>query len=481
MSSQTFTGYWFQSDVPDCRQAGTLSITPDGIVSLTLIEGFDLRRSTDLPDGSLSIDGRRRRVPLIHGQTTAGKDITLIDSLIARENMGFGKPTEQILSARFALVGTHVPAIDSEIFDSCSLRIENLRTWMGIGDYYVRQSDDDSEASLTLKSQITQPVNYEEFEITARVSTPFFTSTSTRDGQNFNSQATVTLTIKSTVPQSHSGFHAISMGIVDLVTIASDRACGVISQTLAQRPEPVQYPDIKPDGTITTTTVLETPTVQVFAKRVVTAQPSDRSPHSHDLLFTCRDMPFETILPRWLELRSRIKRSTNMLLSLKYSKPGFMQNQVLAAAVASETLSRCLRPDSVAMLPQDFNRLVEKVRYAVESMDLADRARFQGLLRNEPTYSDRLDDIASLPPKSVVDKIIPDREGWKKELKGVRNGLAHGLEQNSRTDINLFLLLQRTQYLLYIVIMNELGFSESVQNRAVETNQYISYLHAEQD
>lgn len=232
------------------------------------------------------------------------------------------------------------------------------------------------------------------------------------------------------------------MGIVDLLTLASNRACGVISQQLVCRPEPEDIPNLV-EGKLGRRTVMYKPFADLFARRIVTATPDDREIDFQDFLFTCRDIPFEDLVVRWLTLRKEIVRATNMVFSLHYSKPTFVQTQVLVAAVSAEALSRCLHPPA------------------------------------RKTYKERLLDIAATPPQAIVGKIIPDVEAWANELKSVRNGLAHGLEDQGQ-NANLFLLLQRTKYLIYLVLMGEIGLPEAILDRAVEANQYLRYLHREQ-
>ncbi|MFD9668523.1 HEPN domain-containing protein [Rhodococcus sp. NPDC059968] len=481
MNSQTFSGYWWCSDDRDNRQPGTLTIASDGTVALQLIEGFDLQQYTSLPDGSIGIGEGRTRIDVIHGATTAGKDITLLDCLIRRYNMGLGTPTEQRLSARYALVGLHLEDADAEVFDSCRLRLENLRTWMAIGEYKTTHEEDGRELSATVTTPEPVTVKWEDFTIKADMSATPFNYAATRDEATFSSRGAVTLTITADTPRSYRGFHEVTMAIVDLLTLASDRACGVINQRLVGQPQPVSYPDVNEDGTIGTQIVEESPEAAVYARRTVTAIPDEKELHHHDFLFTCQDMPFEELVVRWLDLRKRIVRATNMLFSLKYSKPGFLQTQVLTAAVSAETLSRCLTdPKAVPMATPDFEYMVRELRIAIDRMPEDDRKRFEGFLRNECKYRDRLNDVASMPPQAVVAKIIPDVEAWAQELTNVRNGLAHGLDQSYSEPENTFLLLQRTQYLIYLVLMTELGLPEPVLDRAVDANQYLTHLYKEQ-
>ena len=195
MNSQTFSGYWWCSDDASNTQPGTLSIASDGSVVLELIEGFDVQQYTPLPDGSIGVGEGRTRIDVIHGATTAGKDFTLLDCLVRRYNMGFGTPTEQRLSARYALVGLHLEDADAEVFDTCRLRIENLRTWMAIGEYKIAHNEDGRERSATVTTPEPVTAKWGEFTIQADMYATPFNYYATRDEAVFSSRTAANLTI----------------------------------------------------------------------------------------------------------------------------------------------------------------------------------------------------------------------------------------------------------------------------------------------
>lgn len=483
MTAQTFSGYWWRVEAPSDQQPGTLTIASDGSVTLELIKGFDQRKRTPHPNGGgVSITSGQSRIDVIHGVTTTGQEITLVDCLIKHQNLAMVVPTQQRISAHAALIGLHLDSADDEAFETCYLRIENLRSWMAIGEYDIVIHENKRDKSATVRAPEPVSVQFEDFTITAEMHTSPFNYSGTRDGAEFTSETIVTLSITSATARSHRGFHEITMALVDLLTLASNRPCGIISQNLVcVDREQYSVPELdEHTHQIRSATKERKVTASVHTRRTVTAAPTEKELQHHDFLFTCSDNPFDQLVGKWLELRKQVRFATNMLFSLQYSRPTFIQTQLLVAAVAAEAMSRCLRPDAKPMMPRDFDRMVQKVLRALEGIDQADRERFHRLIRNEPNYRDRLIDIASMPPQEVVEKVIPDIGMWADELKEARHGLAHAL-QGRGTDVNLFLLLQRTLYLIYLVLMTELGLSEAVQMRAVEDNQYLSYLYKEQD
>ncbi|MCV7016974.1 HEPN domain-containing protein [Mycolicibacterium aichiense] len=185
-------------------------------------------------------------------------------------------------------------------------------------------------------------------------------------------------------------------------------------------------------------------------------------------------MPFDEMFSRWLPLRRKIDVAGNMIFGLLNREPAFVQTQLLTIAVAAEALSRGLRPGALPMTPRDFERLLAE---ALKTLDPGDRERFEGLVRNEPTYRDRLLDLASIPSQVAVDLVLPDREGWANSLRNVRNGLAHGLARDIGELEELHQLFLRTKYLLYLVIMAEMGLSGSVQERCIRNNAPLMHLN----
>ncbi|MVU77444.1 hypothetical protein GPX89_09305 [Nocardia sp. ET3-3] len=96
-------------------------------------------------------------------------------------------------------------------------------------------------------------------------------------------------------------------------------------------------------------------------------------------------------------------------------------------------------------------------------------ALHRGLDPGNRTYRQRCEALAAIPSSAAVARIIPDIAKWADYVVKARNSLAHGDEPKDRSvpeDV-WFALHGPTLALLVLVLMAELGISESAQIRAV--------------
>ena len=61
------------------------------------------------------------------------------------------------------------------------------------------------------------------------------------------------------------------------------------------------------------------------------------------MFFTCQDLPFTTILPRWIELHERLLAASNIILGLRYAPAEYVENNLLTIVSAAEVLHRELK------------------------------------------------------------------------------------------------------------------------------------------
>jgi hypothetical protein len=479
MASREYAGHWWVAGNTEDKQPGTLKLELGKWPRLTLIGGFELRALRQLggSENRLAVTDEERRLPAVHG-VSLGQKITLLDcrSVHANYPMTLGEPPQfQILEASQALIGLYIDASDAAVFDTCRLRVENQHNLMQAGDIsIITREQSTNEYSVRLDTIGSSQIEVEDFTISMKPWSDI-NSSSTRRSRYARSEVGVEIEISSNVPRSYEAFGKLRNDLIDLTALASDKRCGIVSEhvQLAEK-ERFIVPDIGTDGKISQKELERTVTAEVHTVRTVLPDSSETPVDSDDLLFTVGDMPFDKMFSRWLPLRRKIDIAGNMIFGLLNREPAFVQTQLLTIAVAAEALSRGLRPDALPMTPRDFERLLGE---ALKTLDPGDRERFEGLVRNEPTYRDRLLDIASIPAQAAVDLVLPNREGWVNSLRSVRNGLAHGLARDMGELDELHLLFLRTKYLLYLVIMAEIGLSESVQERCIRKNASLMRLN----
>lgn len=482
MSEQSYTGFWWEDGAATEQQPGTLTIAADGKAELDLIRGFDLFTGRkEIESGGITFESfDERPIKVLHG-VADNKEFTLLGcrSSHVQLNSLTGKPDKQTLRVRRVLIGIHLKDSGQPVFKSCTLQIENMQTWLQQGRPIFRPKFEEGEAQLFISTEKSASFQTHGCSFRTEMTASFRLPQERRNVSTAIGTVASTLYIDSGEPRSDNGFDDLLKAVVDLLTFARNEPCAVIRQTLVhQDPETFHLPMFDDSGEIIVDNdgrpqieeTSEWMEAEVHAQRVFTPDSDIRVPSSsHKFLFTAADMPFEEILPKWLELRQKVQRSTDMLFGLLYGRPRYAETRMLIIAAAAETLSRCLNEDAIPMTPFDFDRLRTR---ALGAIDPSDRDRFLSAFRNEPNYRDRIHDLARIPYPAAVDAIIPDRDTWANNLRDARHGLAHGLAGRG-ADINISLLYERTTYLIYLVLMHELGFSDAIQLRAAQSNQYL--------
>lgn len=294
------------------------------------------------------------------------------------------------------------------------------------------------------------------WEYTANLRSSGFEITQRRDIASVRGDVYASLQVAAPTPVAISEFDRISMAFMDLLTLASGEACGLISMSLVlSETEEVPLDDAS----------VQVPRqVDVLGRRVHLAKPSAPAVDLHKFLFTCRDLPFDECVTKWLPLRARVGAACSVLFGMYYSRPGYTETRLLSSAISAESLHSALYGDATDMPTERFIELRELILSAIE--DGKDRAWVKRTLRNAPSLRARLLALAAVLPAGAIEDLIPDRDGWAAQLLEARNGLAHSADGGTGV-IDKFWLTETTIYVLRLVLAQELGVPAAVQEAAV--------------
>ena len=134
MTPLSLQGLWWLPETPDDRETGTLTFNQ--------VEGARLNvvgRLVPLKAGPLS-GGEEREV--LHGFTTTGKPVTLLESFVVNSRMGFPGIATETWHVRTIAVGAHFTSADQAVFKRCWVRFDGVARWLG-HDPFVETYDFD--------------------------------------------------------------------------------------------------------------------------------------------------------------------------------------------------------------------------------------------------------------------------------------------------------------------------------------------------
>lgn len=458
MDSALFHGHWWlPGDEDGDRQPGVLTIEPDGEAYLELIGGFDLSIQTPT-EGGYSIGLDEKPMSLILGEAE-GKPISLLEcfTLTSRGAWFVGRPNYHRIHVQRALVGAHIQGPDAQAFRACYVRFENLTMWAALPSVGRTTDWKNGVTTATLTRGDNVDAEIEGWTYSLRNSTRGFSFEQTRERNEVAGDTTTILKLTPPHPSSASDFDGPILEIMDLLTLASGDACGLIGATL----EPVEVELIERDGQEPIEHRIE---VDSYGRRIHTANPSAAATRHDQFRFTCGDRGFADILQAWLPLRRRAADAANVLFGLKYSNPGFAETRLLLSAISAEALHSNLYGNVTDLEADEFTERRETLLAALDSDE--ERAWLKRKLRNDPSLRERLRALAAIPDETAVTAVIPNLESWVGELVRARNGLAHSAGRGLGTE--LFDLEWATSGLITLVLMAELGLSVDVQRRAAE-------------
>ncbi|MCU1508889.1 MAG: hypothetical protein JWQ12_1154 [Glaciihabitans sp.] len=465
MEERKFYGEWWIPEGEGSRKPGVLTVAGDGDLQLELIGGFDLNVTSSNPDGSTTVSGASKDLPAVHG-ICEGTLVTLVNcfSLLSRGGWFVGEPAFQRLYAQRALIGIHLHDVTDPLFKRATVRIENLTSWLAMPLMTRSWGFENGIASAELKVADSLSATFDGWTISAGPSLRGFSYTETRESHRVSGDATAELYFDPPDPSAIENFDRFALEFMDLVTLASGSPSGVISVFLDQIEDEVIEAG---DGH----QISRPRQVELVGRRIHTAEPDAEAVKPHNFLFTCRDLPFDVVAPAWLALRRKASAACNVFFGMRYATPGFTEVRLLLLSVSLEALHRSLIGNTTDLPGEKFQQLRETVLAALE--DLEERAWLKARLYNEPSFKERALSLAALPPATTVARIIPNLEQWAKEMRDVRNGIAHVAGEGVTHDI--FKLQMQTAALLSLVLICQLGLSDEILQRVADNVLHLDF------
>ncbi|MEV6567826.1 HEPN domain-containing protein [Streptomyces kronopolitis] len=472
MTERQWRGEWWIPGESEKSCSGTLHYAENGRLRLELIDGFDITIREPLPDGNgYSIKCETREVPIIHG-TCNNEKFTLLDNNATHTSgpgIFEGSIAKQDWTSSRSLRGVHLKDLSEQIFIRAHLQLERLLHWSSRSTFKLERTTEEGKSPRDLKvsTQAVEPLIaiHNGVTISLRLrSTPFgYKHGTISNRRTLEAREWATLTINSSTAVAFNEFDEIEKDLQDLLTLSAYEPCGVLKRSIVFETSEA-HPGSERHAN----------EVDVMGRQVYRTEAASAGPHSRDLIFSLADMEFSDLIPRWIDLKSKARMGCNILFGLRYIERGYVGTRLLGVATAAESIHRSLRSASTPLTGAEYERIKQNLMSAVvgEPQEIQDFVK-KGL-RNNPTYNERLLELASIPSSDAVDTLLGDKDEWAKKLKNARNNLAHANERSQESDPSpAYLLLEVTYALICLVLMTELGVSSEAQKRAVQ-NERIS-------
>lgn len=453
--THSWTGHWWLPEDSDHKVPGVLTYEPGDGLTLRMIGGWEYRNMSTIAPGVTTVHAGTRSWSVVHG-IAENKRITLLD-LHAISVKVFGLrfdgdgPDQMDVIARTALVGCHLDNEVDAAFVSASATIENLTAWSRLSAIEHRMKVDHAtdrlERGEVRYDPAVEALRAEMGDVTAKLHHLLMLP----DFEHTLGATTAEIIERTSIEFSSTELRPLRewlrmlSGMSDLMSLSTLKACTEITMHVWGPSTPDDYPDDHPLRD-------RLSEVEVYEQRIVTPDPDKKGPDSRNFILTLDDLPFETLLPRWIKVKDQFASAQSMILGLSYITGGYLQTRVVTAVGAAESFHRALDVDPP--MPQaEFKELRKSLLAAVpheRKQWLADR-----LMRNEPSLRDRLVDLA-MRPGEFMDRLVPNAEKWARDATLARNGLAHDGRSDSHSLEELHAVVEVTRAVVILNLLSQL-------------------------
>lgn len=468
---RSWSGQWWLPENPDEKVSGVLSYGAEDGLTLTLIGGWEYRVLQHPSPGVTSISGEMRRWDMIHGRAQ-NKVLTLLDANVKRAQtfsmarMFEGGPDELVLRAQTLLVGCLLEAPDEPAFEAAIATAENLTGWSrqgGITTTWITDPES-GDQSREVSSATVPALNVEIGDLTAKLHTVSWAPAAAlqRSGTSASIRERATFEFASTAPLALHEWIRLMGTIEDLLSLSTLRACALIWMRVYLPASPDDWPKDHPQRN-------RRHEVEVYQQRVLTPHPQEKAVDARDFVLTLEDVPFDELIPQWLQVDAKFSAARSMILGLRYITDGYLESKVVTAVAAAESMSRALKPPPV-MTKRELSDLRTKVLAVVP----ADQQTWvsERFFSAELTLKERLKLLARRPG-DFMSALVPDVEAWAASAANARNKLAH-VGQSRHTADELYAVVEVTSAVVIMNFMFELGVSADRMTKALSEHRRLA-------
>ncbi|WP_138413294.1 HEPN domain-containing protein [Sinomonas gamaensis] len=451
MTDRTFVGKWWLPSAPERAVGGILTVDASGGCHLQLT-GSLLPNPHARSESNREVDEPAQH---LHGSAD-DEDFTLIDAWVTNFAPLLGDEPQEI-RVHAVLRGVHLESPDQPCFTASEVEIDNLTAWSGITGFESSQEYEVDENGAPRGLSVARwelrtpsgerPVgDLGDFTVELRWQSTFSIATKDRNARReVSASEEVHAMISSSRPMPWDGFQGKTKILQDLITFATRHACAIRSVKL-----------IHDEPEVGEVELLYAPLVQ----------PAEDAPTTiFRYVFQMRDMRLGELLPKWYALHTKVGMGIHVLFGLDYNSRGFIENQILNATSAAESIHRALRPEARSIPEDAHGSLVEMVN---ERIDHENRDWLLERLNNGAGFVQRMRELVNIPAAQAVAEVVGDANQWVRWARDARNAVAH-LEGRNFERIPSgarWGLPAATIGLLHLVLLAELGFSNEVQTQA---------------
>jgi hypothetical protein len=410
MTPLSLQGIWWLPDTPDDKETGTLTFDQAEGARLSVIGQL-------IANGAGPLNGGSER-PVMHGFTTTGKPVTLLQSLVTNSQISFpGIPVETWHVGTIA-TGAHFTSADEALFNRSWIRFDGIAKWLK-HDPFSETHDFDTRVTELI---VQKPERVDLGEIAgAQLST----GSSLKSGRNgdecWKSESEAMIAITADEPKTLNWHLSAASKLRSLAELLYGRPLHLtkLLVELPAKPKAAGYPPYRD--------------VEIHAQMIGgddKLSPADRPPM---LTAPALLIKAPNALADWFAQYKTLSAAIHLLSTVASDRRMFMNVRFLLAAQAIETFHREACPGTIVD-ESDHALIVKALTAAIPpatNTQMREKLKSSLQYANEPSLRQRLRSLISLA-RDGRDDVMP---AYNREfVNAVVNTRNHETHHGDRPD-----------------------------------------------
>ncbi len=429
MKKETFKGRWFRPENQEEEISGTLFTTDEGEFHLDLVGNFSGRYDLN------------KKLEIILGYTSDGKELTLAENYIKDFRTSSGGFSTCVYIPNFIIIGKHYHQFSEIKLEHIDFKIKSFSNWLGIYGFDPIHIDQTKQGKIQINYDLPEKIM---FDIKEGVSGEFnfFVKTSIL---HFTEEIKVTQSANIRI----TGNNSLSLDtFLDLI-FQFQTFFGLAY---------FNYPEIETiegvDNRITSDFKETTVKIILILKENLNVK------ERVEFLFRYSDIKLNIgkVFSKWFSKFEIIKPVLGGLIQSFNKENKVTEFNFLSIVQSLETLHRRLRKNIIFDKPTFKAAVSEIISSAPEKHKEWVKDRF--LYANEPTLINRLRELLNELPKSLKQKLFTDEENFIIAVRDSRNYYTHyslHLADKALKDVELFYTTERLKVILVAFLLKEIG------------------------
>lgn len=425
------TGYWWDVVEPERQLPGKLTFDAEGGANL----------SVTVTDGATPFHHANRNYELIHGITTEGERVSLVNCFDRRASGTFSGLGVREIFAHFVIVGFHLPSPDA-LLSAATVRFRHSNVWANRPSIALDSDPPFREAAVTYKAPPDLVVNVEDVSISIGSRLRSISFGPPVDGE-IALREDVLFSISPAAPQKLDYFLEAIDALKDLLSVACLRLC------IAEQ--------VSISGSFTEDVGGErrdSPSASIHFVPVF--RPIERrTPHQTDLLFRLTDIEDDlaSVLGSWLKAAALLRPIRGLYLSALYADRSFLDSRFLSLVQAVEAYHRRFRSGAYLEADEFHQRVLSPLMNAVPDgieRPFRDVIRSRLGFMNEYSLAKRLK-LLFEEHRPTLSFFVPDADTYVRTIVDYRNYVTHYSSDSHRSGIPVERIIASSRLLELVI------------------------------